>query len=94
LIPVARQQVQAAEESLKITQTNFEAGTGLFLDVLQAQDAVNQARLNHASAITNYNKSQVSLLSALGLIDQMKVAGALKTALLKPDRRRGKRLKQ
>jgi outer membrane protein len=94
LIPVARQQVQAAEESLKITQTNFEAGTGLFLDVLQAQDAVNQARLNHASAITNYNKSQVSLLSALGLIDQMKVAGVLKTASLKPDRRRGKRSKQ
>ena len=91
LIPVARQQVQAAEESLKIAQTNFESGTGLFLDVLQAQDAVNQARLNHASATTNYNKSQVSLLTALGLIDHMKVAGVLKTASLKTDRRRASR---
>ena len=90
LIPVARQQVQAAEESLKITQTNFETGTGLFLDILQAQDAVNQARLNHASAITNYNKSQISLLTALGLIDQMQMTGSLKTTSLKPDRQRRK----
>jgi hypothetical protein len=53
--------------------------TGLILDVLQAEDAVNQARLRHASAITNYNKAQVDLLAALGLIDQTNVARSPKT---------------
>jgi outer membrane protein TolC len=74
LIPIAKQQVTAAEEALRITQENFEAGTGLFLDLLQAQDAVNQARLNYANAITSYNQSQVNLLTALGLVDQTNVA--------------------
>jgi outer membrane protein len=74
LIPISKQQVTAAEEALRITRENFEVGTGLFLDLLQAQDAVNQARLNHANAITSYNQSQVNLLTALGLIDQTNVA--------------------
>ena len=77
LIPIARQQVTAAQEALRITQENFAVGTGLFLDLLQAQDAVNQARLNHANAITSYNQAQVNLLAALGLIDQANVAAAL-----------------
>jgi multidrug efflux system outer membrane protein len=74
LIPIAKQQVTAAEEALHITQENFEAGTALFLDILQAQDAVLAARLNYANAITSYNQSQVNLLTALGLIDQANVA--------------------
>jgi outer membrane protein TolC len=76
LIPIARQQVTAAQEALHITQENFAVGTGLFLDLLQAQDTVNQARLNHANAITSYNQAQVNLLTALGLIDQANVAAA------------------
>jgi outer membrane protein TolC len=76
LIPIAKQQVTAADEALRITQENFQVGTGLFLDVLQAQDAVNQARLNYANAITSYNQSQVNLLTALGLIDQANVSAA------------------
>ena len=42
--------------------------------MLQAQDAVNLARIRLASAITNYNKSQVNLLAALGLLDQANIA--------------------
>jgi outer membrane protein TolC len=68
--------VTAAEEALRITRENFEVGTALFLDLLQAQDAVNQARLNYATAITSYNQSQVNLLAALGLIVQTEVAAA------------------
>jgi outer membrane protein TolC len=44
------------------------------LDVLQTQDAVSLARLRHADANTNYYKSQVNLLAALGLLDQTNVA--------------------
>ena len=76
IIPIAQQQVTAAEGALHITQENFEVGTALFLDLLQAQDAVNQARLNYATAITSYNQSQVNLLAALGLIDQFNVTVA------------------
>jgi outer membrane protein TolC len=68
--------VTAAEEALRITRENFEVGTALFLDLLQAQDAVNQARLNYATAITSYNQAQVNLLAALGLIVQPDVAFA------------------
>jgi outer membrane protein TolC len=62
--------VTSAEEALRITRENFEVGTALFLDLRQAQDAVNQARLNFANAITSYNQSQVNLLAALGLVVQ------------------------
>jgi outer membrane protein TolC len=76
LIPIAEKQVTATQDALRVTQENFQTGTGLFLDVLQAQDAVNSARLRHASAITNYDKSQVNLLAAIGLLDQANVAVA------------------
>jgi outer membrane protein len=74
LIPIAQKQVTATQDALRITRENFQIGTGLFLDVLQTEDAVSQARLRHASAIINYNKSQVNLLAALGLLDQANVA--------------------
>ena len=76
LIPIAEKQTKATQEALRITRENFQIGTGLFLDVLQAEDAIDQARLRHASAITNYNKAQVNLLAALGLIDQTNVVAA------------------
>jgi outer membrane protein TolC len=81
LFPIAKQQVTAAEEALRITRENFGVGTALFLDLLQAQDAVNQARLNYATAITSYNQSQVNLLAALGLIVQPDVAAATQHAI-------------
>jgi outer membrane protein TolC len=80
LIPIAEKQVTAAQDALRVTQENFQTGTGLFLDVLQAQDAVNSARLRHASAITNYDKSQVNLLAALGLLDQANLTVASSVA--------------
>jgi outer membrane protein len=74
LIPTAKQQVESAEEALRLAQTTLEAGTALVLDVLQAEDALNQARQNYASAVVNYNKSQINLLAALGSLDQASVS--------------------
>lgn len=68
LIPIAREQVDSAEEALRLAQSNLNAGTMLLLDVLQADDEVNSARLRYASAVVRYNQSQVNLLSALGLL--------------------------
>ena len=69
LIGLARQQVTAAEEALRLSELNLRAGTATTLDVLQAQDAATQARLRHAEAVIRYNQSQVNLLAAIGLLD-------------------------
>jgi len=69
LIPVARQQLDSAQEALRLTQANLKAGTALLLDVLQAENAVEDARLRYVTAVVHYNQSQVNLLAALGLLD-------------------------
>lgn len=74
LIPMARQQLNAAEAALKLAQANLRAGTMLTLDVLQAEDSVDQGRLRYADAVVKYNQSQVNLLAAIGLMDELSVA--------------------
>jgi len=69
-VTIAQRQVKSAEEALRLTQKNLLSGTGLLIDVLQAQDAADQARLGHATAIARYNQAQIDLLAALGLLDQ------------------------
>jgi cobalt-zinc-cadmium efflux system outer membrane protein len=76
LIPMAREQVTAAEESLRLTEANLKAGTVLALDALQSADLVNDARLRYAKAVAAYNASQVNLLAALGLIDAERLRAA------------------
>jgi outer membrane protein TolC len=69
LIPMAARQVAAAESALGLAQASLRAGTTLTIDVLQAADAVDQARLRYADAVVRFNQAQVNLLAALGLID-------------------------
>jgi outer membrane protein TolC len=71
IIPIAKQQIAAAEEALRLAQRSLGAGTALTVDVLQAEDALNEAQLRYANAVTAYNQSQVNLLAALGLIDSV-----------------------
>jgi outer membrane protein TolC len=73
VIPIAGQEVASAEEALRLTQQNLTAGTGLTIDVLQAQNAAEKARLRRATAMVRYNQSQINLLAALGLIDQTNI---------------------
>ncbi len=70
VIPMARQQVDAAQEALRLAEANLRAGTMLAVDVLQAEDAVDQARLRYVDAVVHYNQSQVNLLAAVGLLDR------------------------
>lgn len=65
---LAQRQVDSAEEALRLSQANLQAGTMTTLDVLQAQDAVNQARLRRAEAVVRYNQAQINLAAALGLL--------------------------
>lgn len=73
LIPIAKQQVTSAEEALRLTQQNLKAGTGLTVDVLQAEATADQARARYATAIVRYNQSQINLIAAVGLIDQTSI---------------------
>jgi OMF family outer membrane factor len=79
LIPVAKEQLDAAQEALRLTQANLQAGTALVVDVLQAQDAVANARLRYVTAVIRYNQSQVNLLAAVGLLDEGSESNAAPT---------------
>lgn len=76
LIGLAQQQTAAAAEALRLTQASLRAGAMTTLDVLQAQDAVAQARLRSAGAIVRYNQAEVNLLAAIGLLDEPSIATA------------------
>jgi outer membrane protein TolC len=69
-IPVTAREVAASEEALRLTRANLEAGNALTIDVLQALTAADQARLSYAAAVIGYNKSQVNLVAALGVLDK------------------------
>lgn len=79
-IPVASRQVASAEEALRLTQANLVAGTALTSDLLHAQTAADQARLNYAAAVVGYNKSQVDLMAALGVLDREGLLGRAEPA--------------
>jgi outer membrane protein TolC len=76
LAGLARRQVVSADEALRLTLANLQAGTMTTLDVLQAQDAANQARLRHADAIVGYNQAQINLLASIGLLDESTLLSA------------------
>jgi outer membrane protein TolC len=69
LVPIAREQVDSAEEALRLAQANLKSGTMLLIDVLQAQNEVDTGRLRYADAVVRYNQAQINLLAALGLLD-------------------------
>lgn len=74
LIDMAKQQVASAQEALRLTQIKLQTGTMTTLDVLEAGDALERARLRHSQAIVGYNQSQTDLLAAIGLLDENSVA--------------------
>ncbi|MDB5321283.1 MAG: hypothetical protein JWN40_2914 [Phycisphaerales bacterium] len=69
LIPVARRQLDAAQQALQLAQANLKAGTLLTIDVLQVQAEVDRARLRYVDAVVHYNQAQVNLLGAMGMFE-------------------------
>ncbi|MDG2304194.1 MAG: TolC family protein [Candidatus Binatia bacterium] len=68
-IPEANHGVRAAGRSWRIQIARFEAGTGLGLEVIEAQNAEARARLSLVTSILRYNAAQLRLLAASGLLD-------------------------
>jgi outer membrane protein TolC len=75
LVPIAREQVDSAEEALRLAQANLKSGTMLLLDVLQAQNELDAGRFRYADAVVRYNQAQLNLLGALGLLDASAMTG-------------------
>jgi outer membrane protein TolC len=58
---------EQAKESLRITQLNFSEGMATTLDVISAEAAYNQARVNHSQALYNYVVAVADLDRAMGV---------------------------
>lgn len=65
----ARVRLGFAEEFLRLTRANLQAGTMTQLDVLHAPGMLAQARLRYAGAVVGHDQAQVELLAALGMLD-------------------------
>jgi outer membrane protein TolC len=69
-IPLAGEELTAAEETLRLSEARFKAGTAIAIEVLDAQIILARAHFNLARTIANYNAAQVRLLAATGTIER------------------------
>ncbi len=67
-VSAARDGLESAETSLRLSLARFQAGTAIILEVIEAQDALARVRLNLSREITRFNRAQVKLLAASGKI--------------------------
>lgn len=67
-IPLAGEEVTAAEASLRLSEARFKAGTAIALEVLDAQTVLAGAHFHLARTIVAYNSAQVRLLAAAGTL--------------------------
>ncbi len=70
----AREAREAAEAALRISQVRFRNGTSLAIEVLQAQQALEQARLSEVTAVAGYNQAQVELRAQMGPVSPADLA--------------------
>lgn len=78
LAEASKRVVEQAEESVRLANARFSAGTATQLDVLQAQNELTTARLNQLQAYYSYNVSVASARRAIGLPDELRPVGELK----------------
>ena len=69
-IPLAEQELSAAQEAMRLHTARFKAGTSVALEIIETQDLVSRAQLNVARAIEAYNLAQLHLLAAAGVLDR------------------------
>jgi outer membrane protein TolC len=67
LVTASKAVVGQAEESVRLAQARFDAGTATQLDVLTSQVALTDARTNEVQALYNHTIALASLRRAMGL---------------------------
>src|SRR5438093_3596402 len=63
---MAKQSLADAEEALRLGQERKEFGVGVVLETIQAEQDLSRVRNDYLNIVTDYNKTQDSLLRALG----------------------------
>jgi outer membrane protein len=71
LLQAQEKTVEQAQESQRLAEARFRAGTGTQLDVLSAQTALTQARSNEVQALYDYNVALATLERATGLTTKL-----------------------
>jgi len=77
-IRAAGQELAAAQESYRLATGRYQAGVGIFLDVLNAQTTLSNARSNLVTTILAYDSAQLDLLQALGQVSADHIMNGLK----------------
>jgi TolC family type I secretion outer membrane protein len=67
LIEAQKKTVEEADESLRLAEARFRAGTGTQLDVLSAHTALTDARSNEVQALYDYNVAIATLERVTGM---------------------------
>jgi outer membrane protein TolC len=67
-LATARRAVQAAEETLRLSQERKEFGVGVVLEAIQAEQELTRARLDYLNALAEHNKAQYQLSKAVGVM--------------------------
>jgi hypothetical protein len=67
--PVARSNIDLAEETLTQSRDRFGAGVTDTMEVAQSQEAVASAHEQDISSLYNYNYAKISLARALGIAE-------------------------
>ena len=62
----ARRAVEAAAETLRLTQQRKEFAVGVVLENIQAEQELTRARLDYLAAAAEFNKAQYALSRAIG----------------------------
>src|SRR5438445_1986269 len=65
-IATAKQSLSDAEEALRLGQERKEFGVGVVLETIQAEQDLSRVRNDYLNIVTDYTKTQYSLLRALG----------------------------
>lgn len=67
-VDVAEQNVREAEESFRVVREQFGEGMALSADVLDAEEALRQARASRAAALADHAIAEAAVLNALGRV--------------------------
>lgn len=67
-IEVLKQRIREAEETLRMTQSLYDASAATDVELLSAQSALTQARTNYVHALFDYQLARLRYLQAVGRI--------------------------
>jgi outer membrane protein len=79
-VMTSEQEVKVAQEAYRLAVGRYQAGVGINLDVIDAELALSNARVIWGQALLNFNRSQIQLLEAMGVISSKTILEGLSSA--------------